>query len=679
MAGPWEKYSQAEAQGPWAQYQKPAGQGEEKAPDPTEGMGWYEKYRAGLGYSASMGAKGLKQAVTDAARYAVESNPMLFGGRGNRAERALKESVERQAKAIDEERLLADPLTDTVPGFLGNVVGTGSQYLLPGAALRSTRLGRAVLPQTIKGNTALGSVAGALQGVGEGDSRLANTAIGAGAGFLGSSLPVAMVNTVRGVAAPIRALMSGGRDQAVASVLRGSATDPATLMRPAPSAVPGVQRSLAEESLDPGIASLQRAVQARTGQGAGFDTIRRNNNAARVGAIEKFAGDEAAVAQAVANRAQIANPLRRDAMQIEGVDTSRLLGQLGRLERAQEGRPAVQKALSDVRGLLQREVPLAERQKAAISPLMEYVQTDKLSAVNRDAAKEAIALIKAGEVPTAKFASPRGTVTARSADAGRDALKQSKAAFRKELTGQDRVAVLDNVRKTMGDMLSGKYGGDSAAAMAGSREIMAAKNQLDRVLAKQAPQYGQYIDAFKAASKPINRMEVGQTLLGKSSGAIIDPLTGQYTLTPAAFGRSVKNLDQVARQATGFNKAKAADILEPTDLRTIANVQDDLSRQSFADTAARQGSDTFQKLMNEGNILAAMEEIGASVPGAGVLKMLGRRGTERVNATLAEVLANPAQARAILAKAPATDRRIIQKVLATSGGGLGIELSSVAE
>lgn len=78
-------------------------------------------------------------------------------------------------------------------------------------------------------------------------------------------------------------------------------------------------------------------------------------------------------------------------MQIEGVDTSRLLSQVGRLARAQEGRPAVQKALTDIGGLLQRQIPLADRQKSAISPLLEYVQADKLSAVNRNAAKEAIA------------------------------------------------------------------------------------------------------------------------------------------------------------------------------------------------------------------------------------------------------------------------------------------------
>lgn len=62
MAGPWEKYAQqTPADGPWAKYAQPKVEPEpEKAPDPTEGMGFYEKYRAGLGYSAVMGAKGLK-------------------------------------------------------------------------------------------------------------------------------------------------------------------------------------------------------------------------------------------------------------------------------------------------------------------------------------------------------------------------------------------------------------------------------------------------------------------------------------------------------------------------------------------------------------------------------------------------------------------------------------------
>lgn len=67
-------------------------------------------------------------------------------------------------------------------------------------------------------------------------------------------------------------------------------------------------------------------------------------------------------------------------------------------------------------------------------------------------------------------------------------------------------------------------------------------------------------------SKPINRMQVGQTLLRDSQGSILDPVTHQYRITPAAFGRQVRNLDEAAQRATGFGKAKAQDILEPSDM-----------------------------------------------------------------------------------------------------------------
>lgn len=78
----------------------------------------------------------------------------------------LRASVERQAKDIDEERRLAGALTDTAPGMLGNVVGTASQFLLPGAAFRNTTIGRAFLPQTVRGAVAQGAAVGALQPVG---------------------------------------------------------------------------------------------------------------------------------------------------------------------------------------------------------------------------------------------------------------------------------------------------------------------------------------------------------------------------------------------------------------------------------------------------------------------------------------------------------------------------------
>lgn len=544
MPGPWERYAKPQVEGPWAKYAEPKAIAPEDAPaDPTEGMGFYNKYRAGLGYSAVMGAKGLKQSATDAARYFMESNKLLFG---DDAGSGLRASVERQTRDIDEERRLAGPLNDTLPGMLGNVVGTAAQFLLPASAARGTMLARAALPQTIRGATAQGAAYGALQPVGEGESRGMNAGIGAIAGGAGQAVPVLGAKLVRGVSAPIAPFTQRGSDRAVGTILRGSASDPASLATVAPSAIPGVQRSLAEETLDPGIAALQRAVQQRSGQGAAYDTVRRNNNAARVSLLDQFAGDDAAIAAAEAARDAKAMPLLGAAYLDKGVDAAPIRGLLDAGIEKNATRPTVQAALNDV--------------KAAIS------------------------------------------------NAG------------------DDVASLYNVRKYIGDLLEGKAGSDKGYAQAATRELMQIKGQLDDQLRAASPSFGQYLDEFKAGSKPIDRMKLGSTLYDSGAGAVMDQKTGTYTLTPAAFGRQVKNLDVAAKKATGFKKARAANILEPQDMQSIAKIQDDLSRQYFADSAAKQGSDTFQKLMNEGNILGAMDEMGVSVPGSGILRMIGKRG-----------------------------------------------------
>ena len=129
-----------------------------------------------------------------------------------------------------------------------------------------------------------------------------------------------------------------GAEKRVAETLRREAVDAAALSRAAPSAIPGVQRTLAEESLDPGIAILQRGVFARTPEAA---VTRSNNNAARVAALRGFAGDDAAVGAAEAARNAATKPLRDQAVKATGVDTSRLLSRLDRTVKQLETRKAV--------------------------------------------------------------------------------------------------------------------------------------------------------------------------------------------------------------------------------------------------------------------------------------------------------------------------------------------------
>lgn len=654
--------------------------GDSSGSNPASAASDAENYAAGVGHSLYESARGVGQFLGDAYNSATDVLS-TFAGQDPAADRR---------RAVDEQRRLDAPLLNTKAGMAGDISGTVGQVLVPGGVaklgLMTPRLMAAApraegllgmvksasLPATTRGAAAQGGILGLLQPVGANDSRLRNATLGTGAAAVGAGVPrIAgwLYRAGRNVA-PV------GAERKAAQVILAEAENPAALMQRQPSKIPGVNRTLAEETLDPGIARLERNARST---GRGWEILDRTNNAARVQAIEKFAGDEASIQAAKAARAQAANPLRKEALSLEGIDTNRLLSQIGRLEKLQQGRPAVQAGLSQIRSLLTRQIPDAERMKAAIQPLQDFIANDRLSANNREAAKQAIAQIKAGEWPTVSFGNgAAGTAgIGASYDAAKSALANARKALEKTTTGHDRVAVIDNVRKTIGDMLSGKYGGESAAALAGSRELMAVKSQLDRVLEKQAPQYGQYIDAFRKGSVPINRMEIGQSLMGSRSGsAILDPVTGRQVLTPAAFSRQARNLDAVAADATGFRKAKAADYLTPQNMATIAGVQDDLERRAFAATAGSGGnSQTFERMaLNQrmaGGAAGRLPFVGRA------MGYLNEMGQARLHAKLSEMLANPAEARVVLQRLSVPDRRIIETAVSRAGGSMGALLLPV--
>lgn len=579
MAGPWEKYQQVEvpADGPWAKY------GQKPAPTKVAERSTGEKIKRDLGLSTRNVVEGAGDLV------GLFTDPLIHGWNAVTGDNQM---TTRQAWGSLLDRVgtpRPETASERVQADAGRALtGVGLTMGLGSVATNLPRLQQflTAAPKTQVAGAATGAAAA-------GGAREAGlpVPVQVGAGIVGGLTPAAgssLASLATGagrqvVRSTVSPFTGKGVDQAVGTVLRGSALHPERLGIPGPSAVPGVSRTLAEETLDPGIAQLQRTVAAR--RGAEFDQMRRVNNAARSEALGGIAGDRAAMDEAVRARSTAANPLRRDAMRGDKVDTTRIVSQLERLANTQKGRSAVQDGLRKVGELLRSDKPIP-------------------------------------------------------------------------------VSEADNVRGTIGDMLDGKFGGDNAAALKGSRLLMMAKNQLDRTLAKQAPAYGQYIEAYKQGSKPINRMQLGETLLDSGTGPTIDGTTGAYQILPGQFGRQVKDLDRAAVRATGFNKAKASDILGEQDFATIGAINDDLSRQVFADTAARgAGSDSFQKFMTRGDILGAVQELGFSVPGSGLLRMLGKAGTDRVNARLAEALANPAEARRILEQATPTERRVIEEAL----------------
>lgn len=572
---------------------------QEGAPDPTEGMSGFDKFMAGMGRSVVETGRGLRQ-VGSAVADAIPGVDLTDYRKNLQSE-------------IDEARKLDAPLLATGAGALGNAAGYGVQTLVPGGLIgRASMVGRALLPSTIAGNAALGAALGGIEPVATGESRLSNLLAGGAGGAIGAGAGKVIGKAATGARNMLRPSASG-IDRAAADILRREAEDVAKIMRPQPSQVPGVQRTLAEESLDPGIARLERNSRSTTNI---FDPIDRSNNAARVNVLDALAGTDADMARAVARRDSLTSALRDKAFA--------------------EGDAAAQ---------------AAQQMRALNLPV--------------DSGKKALQL---------KIKSISGE------NSGRPSVQSALNDVSRALSNSsDSVGGLYSVRQYIGDLLNGIAGSGKSYAQAATRELMQVRDVLDDEISRRAPSFSKYLLAYQKASKPINRMEVGRELLAIDSGsAILDPVTGKQVLTPAQFSKKSRDLDAVAHKAAGFAKAKAEDILRPGDIANIKAIQDDLERQAFRATAGSGGnSQTFERQALDKRL--ANRAVGAA---AGKIPFVGRyiqdfaealdkSKNDRLKERIAYLLANPSEARRVMAALPQAGRDIVSKALAQVGGAAG--------
>jgi hypothetical protein len=558
---------------------------------PEQRSSWFERIMAGVGKSLVDTGEGLVQGVTNA----VLPNQRLLeaGAAANPQSNMLGflAAIRPQQQQQVSRRRAPDPSFSEDPLFgTGNIVGTLAQFLGPGITARGSTLGSALLPTTIRGNALQGGVIGGIQPVASEGERGFNVGVGALGGTLGSAIP----KVAGAVTSPLRALLGqqtlSGAERGAGRSLLQEASDPEAILRAQPSAVPGVTRTLGEESMDPGIAGLERMLRGR--QPGQFAPIDLSNNAARTRVLEGIAGNDTAMAGAEATRSAASRAAREEAMQAGPVDISQTIRLLSDAISEQEGRPAIQAGLRDVQRLLSQEVEAA---------------------------------------PGLVVGSP-----------------------------ESRIAVLDNVRKTIGDMLSGKYGGDSAKALAGSRALIEVRDSLNDEIASQVPRFGDYLSAYRALSKPINRMEVGRELMRRGSGAVPDA-QGNNPILPASFLRASEDLDGLAARATGFQKARAADILSKEDVSAIKAIQDDMQRISVRNTSSTVGSptDAYQQFgrRTAHNMLQSTPVIGRFA------ELLDQQANQRLQERLAYLVANPAEARRVVSALNKQDRAVVNKAL----------------
>ena len=203
MAAPWERYQQAAPQaapqdGPWAKYQAPTpnqfanvqGGSDTVAAAPPEQPGYWSERGQEL------------RGIGEGLRYSVAETALGLGQLVGAADTQDVEAFRTKRDAMAQE------YGTSFDG--GKAVGDIGQTFLPvGAVGKGTKLAQ-------MGKAALGGGAlGATRTTGEGESRLQNTAVGAGLGALGQGLSTVMLRLGEKAAPQLRDLYNTAKAQGI--------------------------------------------------------------------------------------------------------------------------------------------------------------------------------------------------------------------------------------------------------------------------------------------------------------------------------------------------------------------------------------------------------------------------------------------------------------------------------
>jgi hypothetical protein len=564
-------------------------------PRATDNMSGYERFMAGIGKSIVDTGYGLAQQAIAIPSTAVRaggalSNAVLPEGSRLRelnqraSDIALAPQNSLRATAA-ERRAIDSDLMSTGAGLAGNVTGTSAQLLTPAMLARGTSLAALAAPTSVRGNAIQGAVLGSLQPSTGGADSAQQAALGGVAGGAGAGV----INAGGSALSALRNMASRGGlssvERRAAEEISSRATNPQSLEF-TESAVPGVQRTLGEATLDPGLSALENYLRSQN-RGA-FDALDMQNNAARVRQLDGIAGTDADMAAAVGERSAAASQARNAAMAAPPAEVAETIRVLDDAIKASRGRSAVQPALESLRKRIDT-----------------YMDGD----------------------------------------------------------GRIDIATLDNIRMDIGDMLAGRFGGDSGAALTGARELIGVRDALNDEVGRQAPEFTDYLNAYRQMSRPINRMEIGQEIMGVSTGGgVFKDTLGNPTITPGGFGRATKNLDHLASRATGFSKAKASEILTPDDMTAINAIQDDMSRIYTRQKSAVIGPHTAERVGIGASL--ARQPLASIIPFAGgIIEHMERNANEALKEKLAYLMANPSEAKRVLAALPKRESSALRKTL----------------
>lgn len=569
--------------------------------DPTAGASWIDRMLMGMGTAGTELSQGFRQ---------------LFNVGDQK----------KLAEEIARSRKIDAPFKQGVAGTAGNIIGkvvpAVAASMVPGAG-------------TVLGGAMIGGGMGLLEpSLSDAEAQknvMFGGAGGAGATLVGRALPA----VVGGLAAPFT---RRGREGIVGKTLQRFAGDKADDVVQAASTAgaktPGWQPTVAEASMNPGMAVLERGAASADPLLAQAIAARAlEQNAAALGAVQNIAGDSGRRAAAVTARESTAGPLYQQAQAMTvPADAS--------LKKLME-RPLFAQAM-------QRAKTLAAN------------ADDTFSIAGKPAQSTPSMILDA-------TGNPARTVTAEAVPA--------------QLSGKG----LHYLKMALDDMLDeGKRTG------LGGQQQRALKETIDQFggwLEKNIPPYGQARQTYAQLSQPINEMDVGKALAEKLSPALMDfspNVPGK--ITAQRYAQAVRNLDDLAQSATGFPGATASSAMSPGAMSTVRGVGEDLARRAIVQDMARgAGSNTAQNLASQ-NLMQqifgpmglpqsfAQSALAKTI--AGPASMAFRQGAEpEIQKLLARAMLDPQFAAQLLARnyGPGRITGGLQQLLpatGATGGGL---------
>lgn len=258
---------------------------------------------------------------------------------------------------------------------------------------------------------------------------------------------------------------------------------------------------------------------------------------------------------------------------------------------------------------------------------------------------------------------------------------QDAVAQAKEIAANQDIKIGDPAGSTQGLHLV-KLALDDAANSAGpgaigankALSIEAASKQLVPLIETMNPEYGAARQTYAAMSKPVNQMDVAQTLLDRSAPNTTD-LAGNPTLSAAKMGNTLANEPQLIKAGTGRPGVanSLSDLMEPDQLSKISAVAQEVDRAAAVAKAGNgPGSGTAQRMAST-NVLRQLlgptglpqswAESALLGTAARPLQFGAQLAEPKIQMTLADLILDPSKAQAALAAASPTQRTALQKVL----------------